>query len=422
MASIIGLLKRNYFIQSPPKVPKAENALKFGILGAANIAPSAFINPAKTHPEVIVQAVAARDKGKAAAFAEKHGIPQVLDSYQAILDDSSIDCVYIPLPNGLHYEWTLRALAAGKHVLLEKPSTSNAVEAESLFRHPLLQQPGAPVLLEAFHYRFQPTWQHFLSLVDRPNIESVRAATTLPTFLFKDNDIRFNFDLAGGALMDLGTYQLSVLRQVIGAEPEECTECITRPGPQSTDAEEAVKATFRFHGGITGVGEANLRGGIVLTFNPEAWVVHKPVVVEEEGLPADQEKVRVRRLYLSNFMISGFLHKIIIEDDFIVRKKGAEGAEAVVKKWTKKEVQKVYTWKEAGIDRPSEPYWASYRHQLEGFVHKVRGREGSGVWIDGEDSIAQAKMIDMAYAKAGLPMRPSKNFKLDTGAEAATAG
>lgn len=85
----------------------------------------------------------------------------------ALLDDPAIDAVYIPLPNGLHFEWTLKALAKGKHVLLEKPSTSNAEEAEILFRSPLLSQPNAPVLMEAFHSRFSPAFDLFRTLLDR---------------------------------------------------------------------------------------------------------------------------------------------------------------------------------------------------------------------------------------------------------------
>jgi predicted dehydrogenase len=77
-----------------------------------------------------------------------------------ILDDPNIDCIFIPLPNGLHYEWAVRAIRAGKHVLLEKPSVSNAIEAETLFSLPELSKPNAPVLLEAFHNRFFPAWAY----------------------------------------------------------------------------------------------------------------------------------------------------------------------------------------------------------------------------------------------------------------------
>lgn len=120
----------------------------------------ALINPAKSNPNVIIYAVAARDKTRAAAFAKKHGIPHVKESYEDLLDDPAIDAVYNPLPNGLHFEWTYKALAKGKHVLLEKPSTSNAAEAEKLFHSPLLSQPNAPVLFEAFHNRFTPACEY----------------------------------------------------------------------------------------------------------------------------------------------------------------------------------------------------------------------------------------------------------------------
>ncbi|KAK5999085.1 D-xylose 1-dehydrogenase (NADP(+)) 2 [Cladobotryum mycophilum] len=144
MASVIGFLRRNWLIFNPPALKKQDSALKFGILGAANIAPMALFIPAKSHPEVIIYTVAARDKAKAEAYAKKHGIPHVSDSYEAILDDPEVDVVYIPLPNGLHFEWTLRALAKGKHVLLEKPSTSNAAEAEILFKSPSSRSPMRP--------------------------------------------------------------------------------------------------------------------------------------------------------------------------------------------------------------------------------------------------------------------------------------
>src|SRR5580693_8786194 len=94
----------------------------------------------------------------------------------ALLDDPTIDAVYIPLPNGLHYEWTIRALRAGKHVLVEKPFVSNATEATSLVKiHSALPSP-APVLLEAVHYLFHPGWQTFLSLLSPPDIISAHSS------------------------------------------------------------------------------------------------------------------------------------------------------------------------------------------------------------------------------------------------------
>ena len=106
--------------------------MQIGVLGAARIAPQALIKPAKANADVVVAAVAARDVSRAQAFADKHGIRRVHGSYQALLDDPDIDAVYNPLPNGLHGKWTRAALAAGKHVLCEKPFTANAAEARDI--------------------------------------------------------------------------------------------------------------------------------------------------------------------------------------------------------------------------------------------------------------------------------------------------
>ncbi len=318
--------------------------------------------------------------------------------------------VYVPLPNGLHFEWSLRALAKGKHVLLEKPSVSNAAEAVTLFRSPLLQKPEAPVLLEAFHYRFQPTWQYFLTLVDRPNVKHVYAYGVIPSFAFSKDDIRFRYELSGGAMMDFGTYLMSILRGVFGTEPEECIDCTVRKCPQPNElCDEAAKAKFRFPGGGVGEIDADLQGSLFdRKLIPRVTVTHKEVPVPDDKLPAGQEKVRTRKLVLVNFMISAAWHRIDIEDEYTVRK--TDGG-AVVKRYTEKESKKVYTFKDAGIDQPGEPYWLSYRHQLEQFVNRIRGRPGSGLWVDAEDSIAQAKMIDMAYTKADLPLRPTSKFQ-----------
>ncbi len=322
--------------------------------------------------------------------------------------------MYIPLPNGLHYEWSLRALAKGKHVLVEKPSVSNADDAVALFHSPLLQRPGAPVLLEAVHYRFQPAWQYFLSLVDRPNIAHVLSVGAVPAFAFSSNDIRFRYDLAGGAMMDLGTYPISVLRGVFGAEPEECIECTVRKCPPPNElCDQAAKIKFRFPGGAVGEADADLQASIFDSrLIPRVTVTHKEVVVPDDAVPAGQEKVRIRKVALVNFMVSNIWHRIDIEDQFIVRKTDGDGT--VTAKYTKKESKKIYTFRDAGIaDLPGEPFWMSYRYQLEQFVNHIRGREGSGLWVDAEYSVSQAKVLDMAYAKSGLPLRPTSKFQLD---------
>src|SRR5436190_1473746 len=113
----------------------------------------ALVQPAKRNAEVGVAAVAARDISRAQAFAAKHGIARVHDSYQALISDSNLDAIYNPLPNSLHGRWTRAALDAGKHVLCEKPFTANAEEAREVSR---LAASSGHVVMEAFHYRYHP--------------------------------------------------------------------------------------------------------------------------------------------------------------------------------------------------------------------------------------------------------------------------
>ncbi len=184
-----------------------------GILGAANIAPIAAITPARTHPDIIVSGVAARSKDRATAFAKKHGIPHVFDSYDDLINDPGIDVVYNPLPNGLHYEWTLKCIAAGKHVLLEKPSTSNEAETKKLFEK---AKEANVLVLEAFHYRFHPALHEFAYrlhdiMAGNNPLTEVSAHLLAPSGAVAEDDIRFNWKLAGGSLMDTGVYPTSAV-------------------------------------------------------------------------------------------------------------------------------------------------------------------------------------------------------------------
>ena len=172
------------------------------MLGAARIAPSALINPAKDNADVVVTAVAARDGSRARAFAAKHGIPRVHESYEALLADPDIDAVYNPLPNGLHGKWTRAALDAGKHVLCEKPFTANADEAREIAD---LAAKSDRVVMEAFHYRYHPMTLRTEQIIASGvigKLQRVEAALCFP--LPKFSDIRYNYSLGGGATMDAG--------------------------------------------------------------------------------------------------------------------------------------------------------------------------------------------------------------------------
>ncbi|KAI1076466.1 oxidoreductase domain-containing protein, partial [Whalleya microplaca] len=411
MAGLFGLARRNWQIFKPAEVSKSATPLRFGILGAADIGPQALIIPAKSHPDVVIQAVAARDPKKAKTYADKYNILEVAASYQSILDNPAIDCVYIPLPNGLHFEWALRALKAGKHVLLEKPSVSNTTEATALFESPLLRTPNAPVLLEAAHYIFHPAWTVFMSFITPSEVAHAKAVLWVPRWKFADDDIRYRYELGGGALLDLGTYTSSALERVFGGLPEACEECVTRPGTYDERCERLFSARFRFPGGGLGEMAGDLKAPLS-RFSPDVEVEHRGVVVSGAEAGVDevaegQEVVRTRRVKLALFVQPAFMHSIQVDDEFVLHKTGDESA--VVKSWKKSKTVKAYTFKEAGIDQPGEAYWATYRYQLEQFVNKVRGREVQQ-WVHGVDSINTARMIDMAYEAAKLPLRPTSEY------------
>ncbi|MEO5919808.1 MAG: Gfo/Idh/MocA family oxidoreductase, partial [Pseudolysinimonas sp.] len=136
--------------------------LRIGVLGAARITRDALIRPASEVDDVEVVAIAARDADRAAEAARKHGIPNVHDSYQALLADESIDAVYIPLPNGLHGRWTVAAIEAGKHVLCEKPFTANADEARAVAK---VADASGLVVAEAHHSTHHPQTKRAAEIV-----------------------------------------------------------------------------------------------------------------------------------------------------------------------------------------------------------------------------------------------------------------
>ncbi|PCG94101.1 Hypothetical protein PENO1_080150 [Penicillium occitanis (nom. inval.)] len=403
-------LYRVYSALTPTTVEKKSDAIRIGVLGAAKIAPMALIAPAKSHPEIIVQAVSARNRARAEEFAKKNGIPEVRDTYQEILDDPNIDAIFIPLPNNLHFEWAVRAIRAGKHVLLEKPSVSNSKEAEILFNLPELSQPNSPVLLEAFHNRFHPSVHLFRTFINPADVVHVHTDSMVPWWLTSADGIEFNYNLSGGSMMMLGTYNFAILRMIFADEPEECLTCDTRIlGDGVHDkCDSDFKAQFRFPNGGIGEATTSLRGSIF--WKPsEARVTHKEVVVPDETLPATQEKVVTRVVTLHGFMHAIFWHRIDVKDSYVIRNKGDRQA---VKKWVESKSHKAYSFKEAGGDfsnLPGENWWMSYRYQLEAFVNRIKGRP-TQYWVTGEDSINQMKMIDMAYEKSGLGLRPTSSF------------
>jgi predicted dehydrogenase len=190
------------------------NRTRWGILGTGVINRK-VLRGARQSAEVEVVAVASRDPERAAAFAQEHGIPRSFGSYEAMLDDPGVDAVYICLPNSFHHPWTMTALAAGKHVLCEKPYTRRPAEVTEAFD---AADGAGLVLMEAFMWRHTPQTQRVLELLPRiGRLQTVRATFS---FVLRDPDnIRLRADLDGGSLMDVGCYCVSGARLLTGEEP-----------------------------------------------------------------------------------------------------------------------------------------------------------------------------------------------------------
>ena len=190
--------------------------VRWGFLSTARINRRLLAAAEKIDAAEVV-AVASRDSDRAEAYAVEHGISRSHGSYEALLEDSEVDAVYISLPNSLHVEWSVRALAAGKHVLCEKPLTRSPEEAEYAFE--AADRAGC-ILMEAFMWRHSPQTAKLVQLVEGGvigELQLVRATFSFP--LEGRRNIRLDPDLGGGALMDVGAYCVSAARLLAG-EPE----------------------------------------------------------------------------------------------------------------------------------------------------------------------------------------------------------
>ena len=217
--------------------------LRLGILSTANINRRVLAGARLTR-EVDVLAVASRDADRARAYADEHGIARAYGSYEALLEDPDLEAVYVPLPNSLHIPWTLRALAAGKHVLCEKPLSPDPGEVERAFD---AAERADLVLMEAFMYRHHPQTKRLLELVDDGAVGELRLVVSCFSFpLTVLGDIRMSAELEGGALLDVGCYCVHGSRQLAG-EPESVT---VQQVTAASGVDARLAATLRFPGNV----------------------------------------------------------------------------------------------------------------------------------------------------------------------------
>jgi len=323
--------------------------LRIGVLGASRIAEVAIVGPAVELGHRLV-AVAARDRGRAEAFAGKYGVERVLDSYQDVIDDAQVDIIYNPLANALHAPWNLAAIAAGKPVLSEKPFARDHSEAIQVAD---AAESAGVTVLEGFHYFFHPvTRRAFQLAIDGELGEIRRVEVRMAMPAPGDDDPRWSLDLAGGALMDLGCYGLHVMR-TLGRF------CLG--GPAVTGA----RAELRSPG-------VDARSDVELEFpNGATGLSTNSMVAPDYSFT----------LKIAGSAGEAFVHDFIhpAEDDRLTV--STAGGSTVEHHGTR----------------------ASYSYQLEAFAAHVQ--RGAPLPFGVDDAVANMALVDAAYRAAGLAPR-----------------
>ncbi|MCX4978496.1 Gfo/Idh/MocA family protein [Streptomyces sp. NBC_00620] len=326
--------------------------LRIGVLGAARITENSLIGPARSTGHRVV-AVAARDRSRAQAYAAAHGVERVADSYADLLADPEVEVVYNPLANGLHGPWNLAALAAGKHVLSEKPSASNAEEAAEVRE---AAAKAGTVFMEAFHYLFHPVTRRLHEILESGELGELRRVETVVAIPAPpDTDPRWSLELAGGAVMDLGCYSLHAVRMLApwagGAPRLVSARGGERAGAPGVD--EWLDADLAFPGGATGSARCHMA-------YDELEMSCRIVGSRGEATAP-------------NFVLP---HR---DDRVVVRTGDGERTERLGTR-------------------------SSYTYQLDAFAARVRG--GAPLPLDADDALATMTLIDECYRAAGLEPRP----------------
>jgi predicted dehydrogenase len=349
--------------------------VRIGVLGTARISERALIEPARQVPSVTVAAVAARSADRAQSFGLRHGIPSSYGSYEELLAAPDIDAVYVPLPNSLHAPWTLRAIDAGKHVLCEKPFASNAAEALSVAA---AADRSGLVVMEAMHYRYHPLVRRMAALLADGAIGVPSHAQAWTCWAVEDpGDIRYDYGLAGGALMDGGCYAIDCLRLVgsaAGADEPAVTGALADPLPdRATDRAMAARVAFG-SGGSGASGASGLTGWFESAFTRDGEFVADLHVIGSEGT-----------LWLRNFVLAH-------NGRLIVRRGGSVVSD-----------ERAADLPDAGAGGLDPAAATTFGYQLRAFA----GAAGNGEPFPttAANAVTTMRLIDDAYQAAGLPVR-----------------
>lgn len=327
--------------------------LRIGILGAARIAPSAICIPALALSHKLV-AVGSRNLQKARIFADRWGIENVVSGYEGLVNHPDIDVVYNALPNSMHAKMNIAAMHAGKHVISEKPFASNFGEAKNVAE---IAMKTKSKIIEAFHYRYHPAIKRAIEIAvagEIGEITKVSSALNIPAPSQEDH--RWQFELAGGAMMDLGCYSLHIQRHLslslFNSEPE----LVSAEAKQNIpNVDKFMRAIFTYANGAQGEISCNMDYS------------HFDSPLRITGTKGE--------IFLPSFVLPGVDDRVIITSPVSNRTEYLGNVSS-------------YTW------------------QLAAFSEYVRGAE---VFTGIDDAQANAHAIDNIYLAAGMEPRHSVN-------------
>jgi len=329
--------------------------LRLGLVAAGRITGPAAIEPVVELDDVVITVIGARDHGRATEAAERWAIPTAVGSWAEVWEHPDVDAVYIASPAGHHLECTLGALAAGKHVLCEKPLAANAIEARRMVA---AGREAGLVMMEAFHWRYHPMVTQMGSIIgsgDLGTVARAEAVFLLPDGHIPRTDIRWDLSIGGGSLMDLGCYPVQWLRWLFGPSPTVVSATAECPVP---GIDGRIEAELAWPTGAT----ARLASSMI---EPDGLMTSSLTVIGDRG-----------RMHARNPLAPQFGAHIDLTVD-------------------------------GSTERLEVDPSATYLHQMRAFVDAVR--TGIDPITSGDDSIDTMDVIDAIYSAAGIGPRPSRS-------------
>eukprot|EP01025_Chloroclados_australasicus_P013773 TRINITY_DN16455_c0_g1_i11.p1 TRINITY_DN16455_c0_g1~~TRINITY_DN16455_c0_g1_i11.p1 ORF type:complete len:408 (+),score=15.42 TRINITY_DN16455_c0_g1_i11:59-1225(+) len=369
-----------HFLPIAGKQDNALNAVTIGMLGASKVGSYAIIWPSKRCRDAKVTAVAARSQQAADNYARKHKIANSYQGYDGVIQDKNVEVVYVGLPNGLHGQWSIQALQAGKHVLCEKPFAANEEEAKQVQK---VAKKHNRLCVEAFHYLHHPLFKNIQKRVQNEEIgqiQEIRATFKRPFWckFFSPKDIRYDFSLAGGATMDLGCYCIHAIRHLTQCSRPEVIHAVPKISRNATGKQMYIDESMKCELWCSSKYNRTqpIKAYIDVSLSEGWWFQNELQILGSRG------KIQCR-----NFLFPFWGHTLRIEDE-------------------NNNCQNLCYYG-SGL--------STYDYQLIQFVKEVRNR---GKHIQGErwisnanDSVDNMFVIDRIYEAGRMPLRiPTTKF------------